>query len=148
MCFGLSLAHFSCLSGKVSKNVTLQTTQFFGIQDCSAIARKATILDRIVSGNAKFWDRKMLRDRTRGGHFGSLNAYHSGANRFGEREIPGSKHAPRSHAGGPFRLVFQIPFWSVSLRRTRNSRIQRCSAIARGATISARFLDTILERIA
>ena len=74
-----------------------------------------TILERIASGNAKFRDPKMLRDRTRDDHFGPLFGYHSGAYRFREREIPGSK---------------------------------KCSAIARGATISGHFSDTILERIA
>ena len=126
------------------------------MQKCSAIARRTTIsarfsdtiLERIASRNAKFRDAKMLRDRTPDGHFGSLFGYHSGTYRFPEREIPGCKKAPRSHAGRPFRAAQREPFRSVSLRGTRNSGIQKCSVTARLMAISARFSDTIPQRIA
>ena len=125
------------------------------MQKCSAIARRTaisarfsdTIQERIVSRNAKFLGAKMLRDRTPKDHLGPLFGYHSGAYRFPEREIPGCKNAPQSHTGRPFRLAFRIPFRNVSFPGTRNSWVQKCSAIAPRTAISARFSDTILERI-
>ena len=99
-------------------NVSVPGTRNSGLQKCSAIARRTaiparfsdTILERIVSRNAKFRDAKMLRDRTPDDHFGSLFGYHSGTYRVPEREIPGCKNGPRSHAGRSFRLAFRIPF--------------------------------------
>ena len=89
----------------------------------------------------------MLRNRTRGHHFRPLLGCNSGAYRYGERGIPGSKNIPQSHAGLPFRAASRRPFWSVSLRGARNSGIKQCSAIARGTTISAHFSETAPERI-
>ena len=106
-----------------------------------------TILERIVSRNAKFRGAKMLRGSTPDSHFGSLFGYHSGTYRFPEREILGCKNAQRSHAGRPFRAAQREPFRSVSFRGTRNSGIQKCSVTARRTAISARFSDTIPERI-
>ncbi len=130
--------HFRPLLG--CRSISLRGTRNSGVQKYSAIPRGATIpgrfsepiLERMATGSAKFWDQTMFRNRARDDHFGSLFGDRSGAHRFRVRKIPGSKHAPRSHADQPFRLSCRRPFWSVSLQEPRISAIEHCCAIARG----------------
>ena len=108
---------------------------------CSAIARGTTIsarfsdtiLARIATGSAKFRRPEMLRNRTRGDHFGSLFGYHSGAYRYREREISGSKTFSAIARGA----TISAHVSDTILERARISAIEQCCAIPRGGPVRA-----------